>query len=270
MNGINVQPAPYIVGPETASMPPGRMLAAYLYEARCELVRVFRSPAVVVFVLLFPVLFYLLVGVVFGLFRNPNPHVTRYTFIGFAVMATMVPGFSGFGSLLAIERGSGLHILRRALPMPALANLLGKTLMSVMCVALAIPALLLIGTLFGQLSLTPKQMLSIWALALVGSLPFCAIGLFIGIHVSERAATAVINLCFIPMLYLSGSFMPLPKSFESIANFTPPFYLQQIMLGALDEPHSYVGGSVAVHWLILGTVLAVFTLLSARRFRAYG
>jgi ABC-2 type transport system permease protein len=270
VSGTSVQPIPYMVGPEIASMPSGRVLAAYLYEARCELVRVFRSPAVVIFVLLFPVLFYLLVGVVFGLFRNPNPQVTRYTFIGFTVMATMVPGFSGFGSLLAIERGNGLHILRQALPMPALANLLGKTLMSVMCVALTVPALLVIGTLFGHLALTPMQMLSVWGLALVGSLPFCAIGLFIGTNVSERAATAVINLCFIPMLYLSGSFMPLPPSFAGIAKFTPPFYLQQIMLAALGEPHKYFGGSVAVHWLILAAVLALFTLLSVRRFRAYG
>ena len=270
MNATIVQAAPYIVGPETASMPRGRILAAYLYDARCELIRVFRTPAMVVFVLLFPVMLYVLLGTIFGLFLNPDPHVTRYVFIGFAVTAIIAPGFTGFGSLLAIERASGLHTLRRALPIPALANLLSKTLMSVICVSISLPVLLVIGTLFGHLTLTPLQMLTVWVLGLIGSLPFCAMGLFIGMHVSERAATAVINVFYIPMLYLSGAFMPLPKGLAGIAAFTPPFYLQQIMLGALGEPHHYLGGSVTVHWLILAAIVGIFTLFSVRRFTARG
>jgi ABC-2 type transport system permease protein len=119
-------------------------------------------------------------------------------------------------------------------------------------------------------TLTPAQMLRIWGLALLGSLPFCAIGLFLGMHVSERAATPVINMCMIPMLYLSGSFMPLPKAFAGMAAFTPPYYLQQIMLAVVGNPHHFLGGSVTVHWLILAAILVFFTLITVRSFRTHG
>ena len=46
----------------------------------------------------------------------------------------------------------------------------------------------------------------------MGTLPFCAIGLFIGSRVSGRSAPAWVNLAYLPMTYLSGLFFPMPES----------------------------------------------------------
>jgi ABC-2 type transport system permease protein len=246
-----------------------RLLRTYATEAKYELVHVFRSPNLVVFTLLFPVMFYLLAGTVFGLFRSGDARLSAYVFIGFAVMATMTPGFTGFGVALAIEREKGLHTLRRALPMPAAANVVGKTIMAVVCVGIVIPALIAMALLFGHVTLTPAQMVKIGGLALVGALPFCALGFFIGMHVPGRAAQPIVNIAFIPMLYLSGAFVPLPPAIAWVAALTPPFYLQQLMLGAAGNATHYVIGPL-VHWAVLAAVTVVFAALTVRRFRIIG
>ena len=43
----------------------------------------------------------------------------------------------------------------------------------------------------------------------LGVLPFCAIGLFVGSLVSGQAAPAIVNLIYLPMAFLSGLWVPL-------------------------------------------------------------
>jgi ABC-2 type transport system permease protein len=250
-------------------MPPSRVAKAYLAEAKSEFLYTSRSSSVLLFVVVFPLMFYVLVGIVFGLFRAADPTVRTRVLVGFTIMATMTPGLLGFGGTLAVEREKGLHTLRRALPMPAAANILAKTIVALLCVAVIVPALLLIGRLLSDVVLAPAQMLAISGLAIVGALPFCAIGFCIGSHASGRSAPVVVNLVFIPMLYLSGSFNPLPETFAAIAYLAPPFYLQQLMLAAAGVPHRFVA-TAGVHWAVLAGLTIILTGVTVRRFRRTG
>jgi ABC-2 type transport system permease protein len=254
---------------DTGKMPRSRVLRAYLAEVRCELTHGLRSPQMTVFTLLFPVMFYLLVAFVFGPFRHPNPDMRAYVLIGFIIMATMTPGFTSFSWALALEREKGLYTLRRALPMPAAANIVAKAAMALLCVAIVTPVLMVLGMLIGQVELSFPQMASVWTLALAGALPFCALGFFIGMHASARAVPVFVNLLLIPMLYLSGVLFPSPEGFSWIARLMPPFYLQQAMLAVAGLPHQFLVGPL-VHMAVLGGLTALFTGLTVRRFRVVG
>jgi ABC-2 type transport system permease protein len=59
-----------------------------------------------------------------------------------------------------------------------------------------------------------------------------AIGLFVGTHVSGSAAPAVTNLLFLPMLWLSGLFIPLPAFLEPWVVVWPAFHLNQLSVAA--------------------------------------
>jgi ABC-2 type transport system permease protein len=249
------------------TMSPLRVIAAYLAQAKCELLLSVRSPQLVVFTVLFPVMFYLLVGFIFGPFRHPEPRMRSYVLIGFIIMAVMTPGFSSFAGVLATDRETGLHALRRALPMPAGADLIAKAVVALLCVGIVVPVLMMLGEVLGNVELSFQQLASIGALALAGSLPFCALGFFIGMHASARAVPAVVNLLMIPMLYLSGALFPLPQSLGWLTPLTPPFYLQQLMLAAADAPHRFVGGPLT-HAALLAGITTVFAGLALRRFRA--
>ena len=66
---------------------------------------------------------------------------------------------------------------------------------------------------------------------IVGAVPFCAIGLFIGAFASSGAAPAFGNLAYLPGIWLSGIFIPLPEVLRPWAVIWPAFHLDQAALG---------------------------------------
>lgn len=260
-----------IVTPLSApvSMPTSRLVQAYIKEARYEFLRFIRSPAFAIPTLLFPTLFYLLVGFIFGAFRSTAPGAPAYIFAGFVTMAAITPGIFGFGIGFAMEREQGVFTLKRALPMPPAASLVGKLVMSMLSVCLALPLLTLTALTLGNVSASPLQLSMLLLVAVLGSIPFCAIGLLIGSLVSGRGAPAVSNIVYIAFIYLSGLFIPLPKGIAAAVVVSPAFYLHQLALKAIGAP-AYLIGGIGTHALVLLGVAVLFTGLALRRFARNG
>jgi ABC-2 type transport system permease protein len=238
------------------------LLRAYLTEARYESLRTLRAPAFGAPFLLIPTALYLLFGTMIpssdGGPRPPGP----YLFTAFTVMGIMGPALFGFGMGLALEREQGLIALKRALPMPKGAYLLAKMAMAVLFAMLVASVLAIETLLLGRTPLTVAQAASVGIIAVVGTIPFCAIGLFIGARVSGRAAPAFVNLVYLPLMYLSGLFFPMPESIRWVALFSPAFHLNQLALHATGTP-SILGPAINIAALVGVTVL--FTGLTARR-----
>ena len=125
----------------TPAMPGRRVLGAFAAEARSELVRYLREPAFLLPIMLFPAAFYLMFGILLGR-HDAGGGAARYLLASYSTFGVMAPGLFGFGVSLALERDNGLLTLKRALPMPPGAYLLGKLLMA-FCVAAMVGALLL-------------------------------------------------------------------------------------------------------------------------------
>jgi len=70
------------------------------------------------------------------------------------------------------------------------------------------------------------------AVLIAGAIPFAAIGLCIGSLVSASAAPGYANLFYLPCIYLSGLFIPLPKSMEAQMVIWPAFHVNQLALAA--------------------------------------
>jgi ABC-2 type transport system permease protein len=230
-------------------------------EARYELLRTLRAPAFAGPFLLIPIALYLLFGTMIpesGSVRPPGP----YLFTAFTVMGIMGPALFGFGMGLALEREQGLIALKRALPMPKGAYLLAKMLMAAAFAVLIAAALAIETLLVGRTPVTAAQAAGVAMTCVVGTLPFCAIGLFIGARVSGRAAPAFVNLAYLPLMYLSGLFFPVPQAIRWVALFSPAFHLNQLALHTAGTP-SILGPAINIAALIGVTVL--FTGLTARR-----
>ena len=117
----------------------------------------------------------------------------------------------------------------------------------------------------GHVVLSPLQLLALFATNILGVLPFCAIGLYIGTVFSAQAAPAVINILYLPMAFLAGLWMPLsmlPALFAKLAPLWPAYHLAQIALAVVGLDN---GGSVALHALVLLAVSVVFFGLARRR-----
>lgn len=253
MNALSPIPA------ATAAAP--SLWRIHLDEARYEFLRVLRTPAFALPALSFPLLFYLL----FGVLLSRGEGAASYLLATYGVFGVMGPGLFAFGVGLAVDRERGLLTLKRALPVPPGAMLVARVL-TAMVFALIIAAMLLVaGTTLGGVALTPAQAELLLAIDVLGSIPFCALGLWVGTLVGGSAAPGVVNLIYLPMALLSGLWLPLsmlPAVFSKLAPLWPSWHLAQLALAVQGQAD---GGGWALHVGALLLATAVFALLARRR-----
>ena len=195
--------------------------------------------------------------------------MANYLFSGFSVFAVMGPALFGVGCVLAIERDAGLLKLKRALPAPGGAYLVAKMLMAMVFAALAMILMVVAALFAGKITLSAAQLVDHDDVMVVGAVPFAAIGLFIGAYASGSSAPAFANIIFLPMLWLSGLFIPLPKFLEPWAVIWPAFHLNQVALGAAGvSEYSFVAPQISAAALVGVTVL--FGGLAIRRLARMG
>lgn len=254
----------------TVPAPPAfRPLRCYLLEAKYEFLRQLREPSFSIPALTFPVLFYVLFGVVLAM-PGAGDAGARATalLVSYGVFGIMGPALFGFGVAMALDRDMGLLRLKRALPVPPGAILLAKTAMA-MLFGLVITAMLMaVGVGFAGVALSPAQLALLALVNLLGALPFCALGLWIGTLVGGQAAVAIVNLVYLPMAFLSGLWIPLsvlPDVVQRLAPVWPAYHLQQVALKAVGGD---AGGALWLHLLVLATYGAVFFFLARRRMAA--
>lgn len=246
--------------------PLGRMARIYGADAGYEFLRLLRAPGAAVPMLVFPAMFYLLFGVVFG---GQGPQQAVYVLGSMAAFGVMAPGLFALGIGVAIDRERGLLALKRALPVPPGAYLAAKMAMAMLFAALIFVILAVLAASIGGVRLAPAQWLALALVMVLGVLPFCAIGLLVGTWVSAQAAPALANLIYLPMSFLSGLWVPLqamPHVLQQLAPLWPAYHLGQLSLHAVGM--STTAMLPHVEALLLMTV--VFFALAVRRLRRTG
>jgi ABC-2 type transport system permease protein len=245
-----------------------RVLHAYVTEARYESLRMLRAPSFAVPFLLIPVMVYLFMGVlIFGSALQHDPKAAMGVFAGLTVFGMMGPGMFGFGCTVAIERDQGLLKLKRALPLPPAAYLLAKMVMAMVFNALIMITMIAAALLVAHLHLRIAQIASFAFINIVGALPFCAIGLFIGVLVTGSSSPGFVNLIYLPMMWLSGLFIPLPKSLAAAAPIWPAYHLLQLSLAAIGMP---AAGGALMHAGVLAGMTFLLSALAVRRLARVG
>lgn len=217
------------------TLPKQAALQSYLLEAKYEFLRVLRTPAFAVPTLLFPPLFYLLFGL---LLNRGSANAAHYLFATYSVFGVMAPSLFGFGVGIAIERERGWFALKRVAPMPPGAYLVAKLGMALLFAAIIYAVLALMAGTLGGVRLAATQWLLLGAIALLGTLPFCTLGLMIGSRANANGAPALVNLIYLPMAFLSGLWMPLsmlPPVVGQLAPLWPAYHLAQLSLATIGN-----------------------------------
>ena len=238
---------------------------SYLQEAKCEALRMLREPAFCLPVIGFPVLFYLLFGV---LLDKGEGKAAQYLLATYGAFGVIGAGLFGFGVTIAVDREKGLLRLKRALPVPPGALLLAKMVMAMLFAAIISLVLAVIAATVAGVTLEPSQWLRLLLIDVLGVLPFCAIGLYVGALVGGNAAPALLNMLYLPMAFLSGLWLPLsmlPAVLATSAQVWPAYHLGQLALKVVGfDQHQ----PVWLHVLVLLGFTVVFFLLAQRRLSA--
>jgi ABC-2 type transport system permease protein len=238
---------------------------SYLQEIRCEFLSLLRTPSFALPTLLFPPMFYLLFAVLMPLGKNGSWQASHYLLATYTVFGVMGPALFGFGVTVAIERQRGWLTLKRVAPMPPGAYMTAKLVMAMIFAAIIFAIMVAIAVFVADVRLPASAWASLFAVAALGVLPFCAIGLFIGTVCSGQAAPAIVNLIYLPMGFLAGLWFPLtilPAFVQQIAPLWPAYHLGQMALAGIGQP---IAGDSIMHLIALMVVTILFFALARRR-----
>jgi ABC-2 type transport system permease protein len=216
---------------DTPSAPRGSAMGAYFTETRYELIRMIRNPGVAVPVLAMPFALYgLFALVIAGEAIDKDPNLGIYLFAAFSIMAVTMQALFGTGVTLALERDMGLLRLKRAQPAPPAAWVVAKIASGLVLAVLAYAPILIVALTTGKLALDAGQVAAFSVALLVGSIPFCAMGIMVGSLASGAAAPGYALLIYLPGCYMSGMFFPLPKSMYWQTPIWPQFHVEQVAM----------------------------------------
>jgi ABC-2 type transport system permease protein len=241
------------------SMKIGQTLNIYYLESKFEWLKSIRNPAFALPAILFPALFYIFFGV---LMNQHNPQAATYLLCTYGTFGIIGPALFSFGAGLAVERGQGWLDIKDASPMPASARIVSRLLVSMAFSVMVLVSLGLVAFSMTDVSLSLMQVLTLSTILVFGGLPFCLLGLTLGLLLKAESAPAVVNLVYLPMSFLSGLWIPitmLPNFLQSLAEFLPPYHLSQLALKVVGLD---VGGSVGKHLAILALFTVIFFILA--------
>jgi len=247
------------------------VLRVFLVETRMECIRLLRSPAFAVPIILFPLMFYGLFGLMLGNHgaAAANPDAARYSLATFMAFGAIAPGLFGIGITVALDRDRGLLQLKRALPMPPGIYLAAKLVTSMVFVAVVSIALLLLASIVGKVVLELVQWVSLFILAVLGVIPFCGLGLMVGTLVKGQAAPAILNLIYVPMSFLAGIWVPLsvlPHFLAQLAPVWPAYHLTKLAQAVVGTGST----DLLPHVLDLVGMAALFFAVARRALRKLG
>jgi ABC-2 type transport system permease protein len=237
---------------------PRHTATIYLKEAKYEFLKNLRLRMYTASVLSFPIMFYVLFGLVLNSKQAiGGTSISTYLIATYGTFGVMGASLFGTAAGLASDRGLGWLQVKRASPMPPFAYFAAKVITSMIFSTIIVLALFALGVTLGGVRMPLANFAKLLVTLAAGSLPFSAMGLAVGYFTGPNSAPATINLIYLPMSFCSGLWVPfmfLPKVVREIALALPPYHLSQLALGIVGAGRNE---SNATHW----EVLAAFTMI---------
>jgi ABC-2 type transport system permease protein len=236
------------------------------HQLRGEQQLFWRSRELAFFTFLLPILFFVLLGSVYG--KDEIEHVkgSHYLLAGMLGYGVVATAFAGLAISLVVRRESGVLKRLRATPLPPWAYVgavIGSTLLVYVLEAAALVVLgrLLFGVPF------PHRVFSLVLTVLLGAVAFAAMALALtGAIRTAEGSSAVVNAIYLPMAFISGAFFSahsFPRFIRAIAEVLPLTHFIRIVRGVLLHrqeiwSHPAPVGVVAA-WGAAGAIVALRT-----------
>ncbi len=229
-----------------------------------------RNPARAIFTFAFPLMFLVIFTALLG---NHNVHLgttvvrsSTYYVAAMAAFAVVTACYTNIAMTMTFQRDQGILKRFDGSPLPR-SSFLGSRVLHAIGVAVI---LVVITTAFGWAfysAAVPSgtALVEFLVMLVIGSAAFCALGLAItGFIPSADAAPAVVNASILPLLFLSGIFIPFgnatPAWIVWVARVFPIWHFARgVMAGYLGTPFYWSDVVVVAAWGVGGLLVAVRT-----------
>jgi ABC-2 type transport system permease protein len=216
-----------------------------------EVRRMLRNRRTVMFVVVFPSVFFLIFGTTAKGARNGGPIAMAYVMISMAVYGAMV-GTTAGGAAVSVERGLGWSRQLRLTPLRPAAYIAMKVLTAMVLGLIAVLAEYVVGAVSG-VRLAPEIWLLSGLAAWLCSLVFAAFGLFVGYLLPSENVMQIVGPLLALLAMFGGLFIPLqqlPHGMQIAAQFTPVFGVGQIARAPLIGGFTTVAVVNVIAWTL--------------------
>ena len=169
---------------------PRHTATIYLKEAKYEFLKNLRLRMYTASVLSFPIMFYVLFGLVLNSKQAiGGTAIPTYLIATYGTFGVMGASLFGTAAGLASDRGLGWLQVKRASPMPPFAYFAAKVITSMTFSAVIVLALFALGTTLGGVRMPVALFARLLGTLVAGSLPFSAMGLAVGYFGAQLGAS---------------------------------------------------------------------------------
>jgi ABC-2 type transport system permease protein len=240
-----------------------------VHQVRYDALSFLRNRQSRFFTLALPVLFLLLLCAIFGngTVRVAGGKIKESTYYvpGLVAYGVISASFMNLVISVTAQREAGILKRRRSTPVPAWVLIAGRTAVAVGTgIAIAVILVLIGAVIFGA-SVPGRTIPAVVVAIVFGAITFCALGFALVTAItSTDSAQPVIQLVTLPLLFISGVFIPtdvMPHWLLDVAAVFPVRHLQQALLKPFD-PHT-VGAGFAWHDLLILAIWGVAGLAIA-------
>jgi ABC-2 type transport system permease protein len=235
-----------------------------------------RNPASAFFTFAFPLMFLVIFTAIFG-GTTDTPFGTvkssNYYIPAIATFSIITATYTNLAISLTFLRDTGILKRVRGTPLPAWSYMTARILHAVLISLLLTVIVVVFGIVFFGADLPTKTLPAFVVTVIVGSASFAALGLAVtSIIPNADASPALVNATILPLLFLSGVFIPLTSAnawYVQVAKLFPVYHFTQPMLAAYFGPQldPTTNGFRGWDLLILGAWGLAGAILAARFFR---
>jgi ABC-2 type transport system permease protein len=241
-----------------------------VHQLRFDQLVFWRSREAAVFIFVFPVLLYLLLGSVYSEEIEidgvdvPSGDVLLAGLFAYGAANT---AFGGLAIILVNRRELGMLKRIRATPLPPATYFAAVLLSMLLVFALEAVALLVLGRLVFDAS-PPENWLGFLGAVILGVACFASLGVGAAALIrSAEGVSAAVNVVLLPMAFLSGSFGPTrdyPGFLQTIADALPLTYFLAIVNGVYLDGDSLFADPTAL--AVVGIWAAAALAIALTRF----
>ncbi len=238
-------------------------MSTLVHQLRFEQKTFWRSREAAVFIFVFPLLLYALLGSVYGddIDGVPASDVLLAGLFGYGAANT---AFGGLAIAIVVRREAGVLKRLRATPLPPAVYLTAVLLSTLVTFTLQSIALLALGGIAFDASM-PANWTGFAGAIVLGVASFAGMGLAAAALIrSAEGVSAVVNVVILPMAFLSGAFGPtqdFPAFLQAIADVLPLTYFIDIVNGVYLEGDSFFADpralAIVLAWGVAGAAVAV-------------
>jgi ABC-2 type transport system permease protein len=226
-----------------------------------------RNPFSAFFSLAFPLIFLLLFGLLFG--NEPNDQgvrVIQFLVASMVVFAVVTTSYMNLSIVISMNRDVGIFKRVRGTPVPLGTYVTARILSTVWWTMVAVLLQVVAGVLVFNIDIIWRLVPAALVTVSLGIVCFTSLGVALAAVIPNgEAAPAIANGTALPLLFLSGVFIPLdaaPRWVQAIGEIFPirHFYLA---LGDTFNPFYQGSGfawgrfGVLALWTVLGIIVAV-------------